>query len=192
MGISKYKLLIILLMSLAITSDMNYSQDKKKSQQEQRSFSIDTPDEVYIHKPITLPDAAIKILRSSETGLICLKEYDHKFDPAWVVGSAVHLSAGETGIVVLPKVFKEPADTMPRNDCMLGAHTNTFWVLRKGDKGYQLLLETEASSLYVENSMHNGYLDITAETFNFSDTDAVYYRFDGRRYQEYKRKVTKR
>lgn len=46
MGISKYKLLIALLMSLAITSDMNFAQEKKRSQQEQRSFSSDDPDEV--------------------------------------------------------------------------------------------------------------------------------------------------
>lgn len=187
MGASKYKLLIALLVSLIIiTSDMTCAQDKKGSQQEQRAFFSDDPDKVYIRKPITLPDAAIQTLRSSETGLECLKT-GHKFDAAWVVGSEVHLDgAGETAIVVMPKFFLQPPLD---NSCILGAHVTTFWVLRKGDKGYQLLLGTKASELLVDNSKHNGYLDIIAYIVNFSDTDALQYRFDGRRYQEYGRKV---
>ncbi len=183
---SKYRLLIALFMSLIITSNMTCAQDKKRSQQEQRAFSSNGPDEVYICKPITLPDAAIQTLRSSETGSECLKQ-EHKFDAAWVIGSEVHLDgAGGTAIVVMPKFFlKPPLD----NSCMLGARTTTFWVLGKGDKGYQLLLETRASSLYVDNLRHNGYLDIITYIINFSDTDAVYYRFDGRKYQEYERKI---
>jgi hypothetical protein len=183
---SKYKLIIALLMSLIITNDMTCAQDKKGSQQEQRAFFSDDPDKVYIRKPITLPDAAIQALRNSETGSKCL-EQQRKFDAAWVVGSEVHLNgAGETAIVVMPKFFlKPPLD----NSCMLGARTTTFWVLRKGNKGYQLLLETRASELLVDNSRHSGYLDIITYIVNFSDTDAVYYRFDGRRYQEFERKV---
>lgn len=76
---------------------------------------------------------------------------------------------------------------------MLGAANNTFWVLRKGDKGYQLLLETKALGLDLEKSRHNGYLDITTYVhISVSETATVYYRFDGRRYQEFKQKITKR
>ena len=186
MEAGKYKLLIAFLMFLVITGGINIAQDTKESQQEQRTFSSDDPDEVYVGNPITMPDTAIQTLRNSETGSVCL-EIEHRFDPSWVVGSEVNLDgAGETAIVVMPKFFiKPPLD----NSCMLGAHTTTFWVLGKGDKGYQILLETRASSLYVDNSRHNGYLDIITYINNFSDTNAVYYRFDGRKYQEFERKV---
>jgi hypothetical protein len=191
MGAGKYKLLLALFMSLVITGDMNVAQDKKGSQQEQRFFPVENPDEVYIRKPITVPDAAIQTLRSSDTGLRCLEEYDHKFDPAWVVGSEVHLEgSGETAIIVMPKLdLQLPLD----NSCMRGAANNTYWVLLKGNKGYQLLLETMALGLEVEDSRHNGYLNIiTYVHLNVSETATVYYRFNGKRYQEYKRKVTKR
>jgi hypothetical protein len=190
----KYKLLITFLISLIFICDMTCAQDKKGSQQEQTFFPSDDPDEVYIHKPITLPEEAIQTLKSSDAGSKCLKAYDHKFDVAWVVGSEVHLSgAGETAIVVMPNLLLQtPPGTPPDNSCIRGARTVPFWVLRKGDKGYQLLLEVGASALYIDNSRHNGYLDIIASTANFSDTVDVYYRFDGRRYQEFERKVIKR
>ena len=140
MGASKYKLLIAFIVTLIITGDMTCAQDKKSSQQEQRVFAIDDPDEVYIRKPITLPDEAIQTLRSSETGSVCLK-IEHQFDPAWVVGSEVHLDgAGETAIVVMPRFFlKPPLD----NSCMLGARTTTFWVLGKEDKGINFYWKQE-------------------------------------------------
>jgi hypothetical protein len=191
---SKYKLLITLLISLIIICNMTCAQEKKGSQQEQRVFAMDDPDEVYILKPITLPEEAIQTLRSSDSGSICLKAYAHKFDAAWVVGSEVHLSgAGETAIVVMPNLLLQtPPGTPPDNSCILGARTVPFWVLRKGDKGYQLLLEVGASAIFVDESRHNGYSDIIASTANFSDTVDVYYRFDGIKYQEFKRKVIKR
>ena len=190
MGAGKYKLLIALLMFLVITGDINVAQDTKESQQEQRSFSSDDPDEVFIRKPITLPDEAIQTLKNSGAGSECLKQ-GHKFDAAWVVGSEVHLnSSGETAIVVMPKFFLQPPLD---NSCILGASNNTFWVLRKEDEGYQLLLETTALGLELEKSRHNGYLDITTYVhINFSETATVYYRFDGRRYKEFKRKIAKR
>jgi hypothetical protein len=193
MGHSRYKLLITLLISLIIICDMTYAQEKKGAQQEQKFFPSDDPDEVYIRKPITLPEEAIKTLKSSEAGLECLRQ-EHKFDAEWVVGSEVHLSnAGEKAIVVMPNLLLHtPSGTLPDNSCMRGARTIPFWVLRKGDMGYQLLLETRASAIYIDNSRHNGYLDIIASTDNFSDSVDVYYRFDGRRYQEFERKVIKR
>lgn len=167
---------------------------EKGAQQEQTFFPSDDPDKVYIYKPITLPEEAIQTLKSSEAVSICLKAYDHKFDSAWVVGSEVHLSnTGEKAIVVMPNLLLQtPSGTPPDNACLRGAHTVPFWVLRKGDKGYQLLLETGASAIFVDESRHNGYLDIIASTANFSDTVDVYYRFDGIKYQEFKRKVIKR
>jgi hypothetical protein len=174
---------------LNILADMNVAQDKKGLQQEQRSFSSDDPDEVFIRKPIKLPDEAIQTLRTSEAGSECLRQ-ERKFDATWVIGSEVHLgNAGDTAIVVMPKFFK---DSNP-NICMKGAANNTFWVLQKGNNGYQLLLETMALGLGLEESRHNGYLDITTYVhINVSETATVYYRFDGRRYQEFKQKITKR
>jgi hypothetical protein len=189
----KYNLFITLLISLIIICDITCAQEKKESQQDQTFFPSDDPDEVYIRKPITLPEKAIQTLKSSEAGSECLRQRN-KFDAAWVVGSEVHLSGtGETAIVVMPNLLLQtPPDTPPDNSCMLGARTIPFWILRKGDKGYQLLLEVGASALYIDNSRHNGYLDIIASTANFSDSVDVYFKFDGKKYQEFERKVIER
>lgn len=193
MGHSRYSLFITLVISLIIICNLTCAHEIKESQQEQKFFPSDDPDEIFIRKPITLTEEVIQTLKRSEAGLECIRQ-EQKFEAEWVVGSEIHLdNSGETAIVVMPNLLLQtPPGKFPDNSCMRGARTVPFLVLRKGDKGYQLLLEVGASSLEIINSSHNGYLDIIASTANFSDSVNVYYRFDGKRYQESEKKVIKR
>ncbi len=163
----------------------------KDQQPEQTNFGSEpVPGEIFINRPVEIPEAALQVLRSSQRVLRCLSMEGIAADqvPAgWFVGSEIHLNGeDETDLVVLPNVPKIVAYEFPpslNGGCLLGAHTGPFWVLRSTGSKYELLLETDAEVLEVLNSRTKGNRDIKEVTGFIGTVVSETFGFDGEKYQ---------
>jgi hypothetical protein len=160
---------------------------------EQVNFNseIGLPGEVFVKRPVEIPEGGLEVLRNTERIRRCLKTgrlKPEEVPSSWFVGSEIHLDgSNEVDLVVLPNVPKIVAHDFPPNldpgVCQLGAHTGPFWVLRNSGGHFELLLETNVQFLGVMDSKTKGFRDIRGDTGFVDGIDSITYRFDGTRYK---------
>jgi hypothetical protein len=149
---------------------------------EQSQFSVEL---VPIQRPVRLSSAALNALGGDQRVASCLEEAGLRRDqlpPDWFIASGIHLDgSAERDLIVMPG---GPLDGPPRNECLVGANTAQFWVLRKTRKGFALVLSQMAHNLDVLHTRTNGLRDINmAAVVGAGYYARLEYRFDGRSYQ---------
>lgn len=152
---------LFLSVSLAI------AQGRKANTNEQFIFSAE--DEV-VEQPAPLADSAIEaITRIEET------PRRNNVDRENLMASAIHLSrADESDLIVIGKGY------------LRGAHVVPFWVLRRTNQGYDVLLATTSDGLKILNARQKGYRTIEVYNVNAGVVFTTTYGFDGSRYQRFK------
>jgi hypothetical protein len=159
---------LFLAAMLLMLAPLEASVSKKTTPHEQSDFGGE--DEKW-DQPARVPDEVLQILRRVENAA------PSELPAQWLLASEIHLGPpGELNLIVMGI------------GGLRGAHSVPFWVFRKKREGYDLVLSTGGDSLKVLNARSNGYRTIKAYNVGQAGrtlTTAAY-RFDGRRYQEYK------
>jgi hypothetical protein len=150
------------------------------SPREQTVFQL----EVEMERPVPLPEQALRILSREKRIAICM-EHDNispKQVPAsWFVASQIHLDgASKADLVVQARQERDP---QLDNRCLFGANIGPFWVLRNSDRGYELVLQTDALGIDILSSRTKDYCDIRGIRVTAGKTISVVFRFDGAVYQ---------
>jgi hypothetical protein len=149
--------------------------------QEQSQFSVEL---VPIRRLVRLSEAALSVLSKDERVASCLENAGLRPEqlPAdWFMASEIHLNGpGERDLIVSPG---GPQDGPPQNDCLVGANTAQFWVLRKTPEGYTLVLSQIAHNLDVLQTRTNGFRDIRLSAVVSLQVVTIHYRFSGHSYE---------
>ncbi|HKF52581.1 MAG TPA: hypothetical protein VKB26_09730 [Candidatus Acidoferrales bacterium] len=160
---------------------------------EQISFS--TEDEG-VQRPASLPEDVLNILRSDKRVSIC--EQNESIAPSqvpgdWFTGSEIHLAGpNETDLVVrpgTPSSWKPGTGVPSPNRCLFGANTIQFWVFSEASHA-KLLLSVGAHDLTVLDTRGRDYRDVEAVVGSLRGVYTTVFRFDGERYQSYRRNYT--
>src|SRR5208282_1683510 len=146
--------------------------------QEQMRFGL----EESVTQPVAIPDAVLAILRTDSV-VITSRCGDGQpafnISASWFEAAQVHLNGPEEiGLLVKAK-----------DGCLFGANIGPFWVFRKTQHGYELLLDVDALGVELLPSRTQGHKDISAGAVAGGKAVSVFYKFDGRKYQESGSKV---
>ena len=177
------------VLSIALSlPHMLAAQHTKPEQKEQSDFGIEL-DAVPIQRPVTLPRGALDALSEDERVASCLENEGLSAEelPAnWFVASEIHLDGPhETDIVVLPggRLPDTPEGEISPNACFSGANTAQMWVLRKTQRGFQLVLSQMGLGMTVLATRTNGLRDIQIGAAVGGYADSIDYKFDGDSYK---------
>jgi hypothetical protein len=158
-------------------------------QSEQTGFNSDeVPGQVYVKKPVRIPDGALAVLRDtlSRGTANCIQDTEgltpEQVPASWFVGSEIHLDGPEeVDLVVLPA--RMTSESPSPNRCLYSAHGGPFWLLRNINRKYELLLETYADGLGILDSRTNFYRDIQTWSTTVRTTTTLLYKMDVGQYQ---------
>lgn len=146
--------------------------------QEQARFGLEEP----VSQPAPIPDAVLAILK---TDSVVLTSGCGDGQPAsiisasWFEAAQVHLDGPEE-IALLVKA---------KDGCLFGANIGPFWVFRKTQNGYELVFDISALGVELLPSRTRGHKDISAGAVAGGRVVSVFFKFDGRKYQESGSKV---
>jgi hypothetical protein len=170
---------VLLIVAALLARGAESQQTKKRPSQEQMRFGL----EESVIQPVPIPDAVLAMLRSdSEVGTSrCVDEGQTSPDisASWFEASQIHLDGPEE-IDLLVKA---------KDGCLFGANIGPFWIFRKTQHGYELLLGVSALGVELLPSRTNGHKDVSTGGVAGGKAATVFYKFDGRRYQESGNKV---
>lgn len=154
-------------------------QAKKPPSQEQIRFGL----EESINRPVPIPDGVLAALKiDSEVRTSRCVDDDQpspRISASWFEASQIHLDGPEE-IDVLVKA---------KNACLFGANIGPFWIFRKTQRGYELVLNVSALGVELLPSRTSGHKDVSAGAVAGGKSVIVFYKFDGHRYQESGNKV---
>jgi hypothetical protein len=150
---------------------------------EQSQFSTET-DVVPIQHPKDLPEDALQVLRNDRVILNCArtaKMLPDEVPASWFVASEIHLDGSvEEDLIVQGRDLRlSPAP----NRCLMGANVAPFWVLRKTQAGYSLVLSVSAHDLRVLGTKSKEFRDIEVFAMTAVAGYSATYKFDGEKYQ---------
>jgi hypothetical protein len=169
----------LLIIAALLAHGAESQQTKKRPSQEQTRFGL----EESVNQPIPIPDEVLSILSTdSEVRTSrCVDEGQPtpKISVSWFEASQIHLDGPEE-IDLLVKA---------KDGCLFGANIGPFWIFKKTQHGYELLLGVSALGLNLLPSRTNGHKDVSAGAVAGGEAMTVFYKFDGRRYQESGNKV---
>lgn len=166
--------LLVLLTSVAST--VSGQEVQKAAQAEQPSFGVE--DEKFEHQ-VPLNKAARVALESDEIVASALQNDEisgEDMPDDWFTAAEVHLSSAT-----------DPDLVVRGNRVFLGAYTTTFWVLRKSQGGYSVVLSIQTQSLELQKARTNGLCNILAAVGNLNGIYTLEYAFDGKIYKLVKR-----
>jgi hypothetical protein len=149
--LSVNRAIIGVLLSLLCCSSVALAQAPGGAKHEQTHFALEEPFE----RSVPLPPSVLKILRADKSNREgfegCPGRGAEKEIPAsWFVASEATLKRGESpGLVVRAE-----------NGCLWGANIGPFWVFRRVNGRYELVLSQSALGLELLNTRTNGYRDI--------------------------------
>ncbi len=129
-------------------------------------------------EPVSVPKSVLTILAKDKHVQGLLEDENiqpEKIPSSWFLAGTVHLSSHpKTDLVVM--------GVGP----LRGANVVTFWVFCATVHGYELVLTAPAHDLIVKNTRWKGHYEITLMSATAKEVFTVWYRFDGKRYVEYK------
>ena len=154
-----------------------------KTEREQTSFDADPSSP--ITRAVSLPDSALQILAQDSEVVACMKESPIPSETSlasWFVASEIHLDgADEADLVVLPAAQEN------RFMCFHSVEgIGWFWVFRKVDAHYELVLKTAGLGLVILDTRHHGYRDIQSGAAYGTHGSQITYRFGNGKYGEYR------
>lgn len=136
-------------------------------------------DETVVH-PIKVPPGVLEILRKDKQVLRYLdaeQKAAHELTTEPFLASEIHLDGpNEIDVIVMGE------------GRLRGANVVTFWLFRKLADEYRLVLKATAQSLLVLRARWNGFRIISAGSPIAGSSVEVFYRFDGKQYQYYRKK----
>lgn len=133
-------------------------------------------------RPVSIPEGVLQNITTSDGLLQTCLENDHieAPPPSWFVASQIHLDgANEIDYVI-----------QANGGCLLGANITSFWIYRDSQRGYKPILVIHVHDLDVLRKKWKGYREIRVYSMTVSTITTETFRFDGERYQSY-RKITK-
>lgn len=153
---------------------------------DQTVFEADTAQQIM--NPVPLPKGALQVLSKDKDVVACTKDNPIPHPGSlgsWFAASVVHLNGrGEDDLVVLPIAQGNP---------YLCFHSvegiGIFWVFRRAEGQYKLVLKTSGLRLVVLKTTHNGYRDIESEGQVGKFGTRSIFRFESGRYREFRRKT---
>lgn len=168
------------VLALATLSTAVPAQSKPQTVTEQRTFNLGADDPVVNH-PVQLSDAELAALADDET---MHKELDHRDPPIphltreGLEAAVIHLNGpNERDLVVVG--FGAP---------FIGANIGPFWVIRDLPAGPQVVFSTIALAITIQKTRYEGLRNIEAFAATATEGTTVNFRFNGRKYVEYKLK----
>jgi hypothetical protein len=169
----------LLVIGALLPHEAESEQAKKHPSKEQIKFGL----EESVNQPVPIPDAVLAALKTdSEVRTSRCVDGDQPsltVSALWFEASQIHLDgAGEIDLLVKAK-----------NGCLLGANIGPFWIFRKAQDGYELVLNVSALGLELLPTRTNGHKDVSAGAVAGGEFGTVVYKFDGRRYQEFGNKA---
>jgi hypothetical protein len=180
---AKRSTLFILAVGLSVNPAVAQNLHKIPPRQEQSQFSAEQEDVgIPIRRPVSLPDAALQVLRNDKRVALCLERENlpSGIPVRWFIASEIHLDGpDEIDLVVQPRMLR---DAPAENRCLFGANIAPFWVLRKTAQAYTVVLEIDAHDLSVLNTRWKRYRNIEAYAMTAGDVHSILYRFDGQKY----------
>jgi hypothetical protein len=155
-----------------------------RGENEQSSFAVEEiPGEPRIRHPLPVPNEALEELRRDETVNSCLAENPLKSGKSlssWFLASEIHLDgSNEADLVVVPRFLGQEGMCF-----QTPTGVGLFWIFRKNDGRYELVLRTWGGSLEVLAAKTSGYRKVKTGTLgqagrNLTD---ITFHFDGARY----------
>ena len=148
---------------------------KQSHSNEQRHFSAEAST---TKEPMPIPKSALAILTKDGHVQNLLEDENissAKIPLSWFSAATVHLRSPEK--VDLIVMGEGP---------LRGANVVTFWIFQSTTHGYRLILTAPAHDLVVKNTRWNGYHDIILMSATAEQISITLYKFDGKRYREYK------
>jgi hypothetical protein len=175
--IMKVSLTVIVLLVPLTLCGSAISQFKHLQLPEQTHFSAENES---VQKPVPLPEDVLVILKQDEMVRNALEDENvpaDKLPSTWFSASVVHLSSPEKEDLI---VVGEPP--------LSGANIVTFWIFCASPHGYELVLTAAAHDLIVRKKRWNGHLEIEMLAATAVEVSSVLFRWDGKRYAEYREK----
>jgi hypothetical protein len=140
---------------------------------EQLEFSA---EDAGVKKPVAIPEDVLAILKKDKSVQDAVEDGGSP-QSSWFSASEIHLSTADRRDLI---VVGEPP--------LSGANTATFWVFCATHNSYQLVLNAPAHDLIVKNTRWKGYREIEMSAETAVEFTSVLFRFDGKRYTEYRTK----
>ena len=170
---------MLLIVAALLARGAESQQAKKRPSPEQMRFGL----EESVDLPVPIPDAVLAVLSSDSavrtSGCVDQGQSALEISASWFEASRIHLDGPEE-IDLLVKA---------KDGCLFGANIGPFWIFKKTPHGYELLLATSALGVELLRSRTNRHKDISAGAVAGSKVVTVFYKFDGRSYQESRTKV---
>jgi hypothetical protein len=145
--------------------------DSKGSPHEQSDFGA---DEEKLDRPATVPDEVVQTIRQID------QAPPDKLPAEWLLASEIHLDGPhEVDLIVMG------------TGGLRGAHIVPFWVFRKKQAGYELVLATGGDGLSVLKTRWKGFREINALGIGLAGREiyTTTFRFDGERYQKFRQRT---
>jgi hypothetical protein len=148
------------------------------AEREQVHFSAEDEG---VRRPAALPGDVLEVLGKQKRVVDILESQQippEQLPLSWFSASIIHLGRSNDDDFI---VEGEPP--------LSGANTVTFWVFRSTPNGHELVLTAAAHDLIVRKASWNGYRDLEMMAVTAMRVDRVLFRFDGKRYQQYREKL---
>jgi hypothetical protein len=142
---------------------------------EQTHFSA---EEEGVQKPVPLPQDVLAILGKDDVvrGQLENANLSPQHVPqSWFSASEIHLSD-----------HRKPDLIVVGGQPLAGANTVPFWIFRATSQGYELVLFVGSHDLEVKTSRSHGYRNIETRAVVMQQLSTVKFRFNGRRYINYR------
>jgi hypothetical protein len=168
--------LILIIFISAISASIGLAQKSgatKALPREQTEFGAEGD----FDRPTSVPDEIVQTIRRIDNAP------PDQLPADWLAASEIHLD-GPDEVDLVVKGIRGLA--LP--------HAALFWIFRKQQEGYELVLATGGDSLTVRESRWKGFREISTTNFTQAgrQTTRTIYRFDGQRYKEFNKKLETR
>jgi hypothetical protein len=173
MNASPFASIVLITVMLASIGLPQNSSPRKVLSQDQSEFGA---EEDFV-RPTPVPDEILQTIRRMD------KAPPDELPANWLVASAIHLKGPEEIDLVVKGVG---GLALP--------HAALFWIFRKTQESYELVLATGGDSLTIRRLRSKGFREISVTNLTQAgrQSTTTIYRFDGQRYKEYKSKLETR
>jgi hypothetical protein len=164
----------VILVAAIVTTSLAATQKQRPSKESPREQADFGADQEKLDRPVPVPDQVVQAIRDVD------KAPPDELPAEWLLASGIHLDGpNEIDLIVLG------------TGGLRGAHTVPFWVFRKKQTGYELVLATGGDGLSVLKTRWKGFREINALGIGFAGREitTVTYRFDGQHYQKFNEKT---
>ncbi|SRR6266702_1058510 len=169
--------IIFLLAAFSIAAT---AQSKPHAASEQSTFNLGVDDPV-VQRPVMVSDSELAALADDET---MHRELDHRDPPI----TKLTREGLEAGVIHLHGPNERDLVVVGSGGPFIGANIGPFWVIRDLPSGPQVVFSTIALQITIQKTSFKGLRNIEAFAATAVEGTTVYFRFDGRKYVEYKEK----